>query len=258
MDTLLDYFLHLDVHLTAFVTLYGPWVYAIMALVVFAETGLVVTPFLPGDSLLFAAGALAAGGSLDLTSLLILLSIAAIVGIVAISVADVASAQFGTTTGNRTTTGTTGGLGTTGQSAGGLTGGMTGGTTGTSAAFGGQPNICLIPSASTRACCRGVSALAMTPTKITMAGRIATSPAISRIIIRAPPATTPCSQLSPDHCCRQARANRPNRTPSGGCRRSRPPRTPSPTSPTGRCPIARSRLDRPASALAARRLRWPA
>ena len=80
MDTFLDYFLHLDVHLTAFVTLYGPWVYAIMAVVVFAETGLVVTPFLPGDSLLFAAGALAAGGSLDLTSLLILLSIAAIVG----------------------------------------------------------------------------------------------------------------------------------------------------------------------------------
>ena len=80
MDTFLDYFLHLDVHLTAFVTLYGPWVYAIMAVVVFAETGLVVTPFLPGDSLLFAAGALAAGGSLDLTSLLVLLSIAAIVG----------------------------------------------------------------------------------------------------------------------------------------------------------------------------------
>ena len=80
MDTFLDYFLHLDVHLTAFVTLYGPWVYAIMAVVVFAETGLVVTPFLPGDSLLLAAGALAAGGSLDLTSLLILLSIAAIVG----------------------------------------------------------------------------------------------------------------------------------------------------------------------------------
>lgn len=80
MDTFLDYFLHLDVHLTAFVTLYGPWVYAIMGLIVFAETGLVVTPFLPGDSLLFAAGALAAGGALDLTTLLILLSIAAIVG----------------------------------------------------------------------------------------------------------------------------------------------------------------------------------
>ena len=80
MDTFLDYFLHLDVHLTAFVTLYGPWVYAIMGLIVFAETGLVVTPFLPGDSLLFAAGALAAAGALDLASLLILLSIAAIVG----------------------------------------------------------------------------------------------------------------------------------------------------------------------------------
>ncbi|MSO45568.1 MAG: DedA family protein [Acidobacteria bacterium] len=80
MDTLFDYFLHLDVHLTAFVTLYGPWVYAIMGLIVFAETGLVVTPFLPGDSLLFAAGALAAGGALDLASLLVLLSVAAIVG----------------------------------------------------------------------------------------------------------------------------------------------------------------------------------
>ena len=60
MDYLLDFFLHLDVHLEAFVAHYGPWVYGLLFLIVFAETGLVVTPFLPGDSLLFAAGALAA------------------------------------------------------------------------------------------------------------------------------------------------------------------------------------------------------
>lgn len=60
MDTLLDFFLNLDVHLAEFVALYGPWVYALLFLIIFAETGLVVTPFLPGDSLLFAAGALAA------------------------------------------------------------------------------------------------------------------------------------------------------------------------------------------------------
>ena len=59
MDQFLDYFLHLDDHLEAFVDLYGPWVYALLFLIVFCETGLVVTPFLPGDSLLFTAGALA-------------------------------------------------------------------------------------------------------------------------------------------------------------------------------------------------------
>lgn len=80
MDIFLDYFLHLDTHLAAFVTLYGPWIYALLFLIVFAETGLVVTPFLPGDSLLFAAGAMAAVGAMDLTTLLLLLSIAAIAG----------------------------------------------------------------------------------------------------------------------------------------------------------------------------------
>src|SRR5687768_17600029 len=60
MDSLIDLFLHLDRHLAAFIATYGPWVYGLLFLIVFAETGLVVTPFLPGDSLLFAAGALAA------------------------------------------------------------------------------------------------------------------------------------------------------------------------------------------------------
>jgi len=80
MDTLIDYFLHLDRHLTEFVALYGPWIYALLFLIIFAETGLVVTPFLPGDSLLFAAGALAAAGSLDITLLVALLCTAAILG----------------------------------------------------------------------------------------------------------------------------------------------------------------------------------
>jgi len=65
MAELIDLFLHLDVHLAQLVTIYGAWVYAILFLVIFAETGLVVTPILPGDSLLFACGALAATGVLD-------------------------------------------------------------------------------------------------------------------------------------------------------------------------------------------------
>ena len=55
-----DYFLHLDKYLPAFVDAHGAWVYALMFVIVFAETGLVVTPFLPGDSLLFTAGVVAA------------------------------------------------------------------------------------------------------------------------------------------------------------------------------------------------------
>ena len=80
MDVLADYFLHLDQHLAQFVALYGLWIYALLFLIIFAETGLIVTPFLPGDSLLFAAGALAAGGALDIVTLFVLLSIAAIIG----------------------------------------------------------------------------------------------------------------------------------------------------------------------------------
>ncbi len=80
MDLLLafvDIILHLDRHLAALIADYGVWIYAILFLIVFCETGLVVTPFLPGDSLLFATGALAATGAMDpvlLGGLLILAS----------------------------------------------------------------------------------------------------------------------------------------------------------------------------------------
>ena len=60
MQTLIDFFLHLDGHLAEFVAQYGGWLYGVLFPIIFAETGLVVTPFLPGDSLLFATGALAA------------------------------------------------------------------------------------------------------------------------------------------------------------------------------------------------------
>lgn len=65
MGQVIDFVLHSDTHLREFVGAYGVWVYAILFLIVFAETGFVVTPFLPGDSLLFATGALAATGSLN-------------------------------------------------------------------------------------------------------------------------------------------------------------------------------------------------
>jgi membrane-associated protein len=78
--SVVDFFLHLDEHLNQIVTTYGVWTHLILFAVVFAETGLVVTPFLPGDSLLFAAGALAALGSLDLWLLVALLIGAAILG----------------------------------------------------------------------------------------------------------------------------------------------------------------------------------
>jgi membrane-associated protein len=77
---LFDFILHIDVHLDQIIRSYGNWTYTLLFLIVFAETGLVVTPFLPGDSLLFAAGAFAARGSLDVASLFLLLAIAAIVG----------------------------------------------------------------------------------------------------------------------------------------------------------------------------------
>ena len=80
MEMLFDYLLHVDRHLAGFVTAFGPWIYALLFLIVFAETGLIVTPFLPGDSLLFAGGALAAAGLLDLPLLVLLLTAAAILG----------------------------------------------------------------------------------------------------------------------------------------------------------------------------------
>jgi len=80
MEFIVDLFLNLDVHLAEIADQYGVWLYALLFVIIFAETGLVVTPFLPGDSLLFAAGALAATGALDLTSTAVLLVIAAILG----------------------------------------------------------------------------------------------------------------------------------------------------------------------------------
>jgi len=76
----LDLVLHLDVHLLAMVAQYGAWIYAILFAIVFCETGLVVTPFLPGDSLLFVAGAIAAAGQLDVNVLAALLVAAAFLG----------------------------------------------------------------------------------------------------------------------------------------------------------------------------------
>jgi membrane-associated protein len=77
---LFDFILHIDVHLDAIIREYGTWTYAILFLIIFCETGLVVMPLLPGDSLLFAAGAFAARGSLEVSVLLVLLSAAAIAG----------------------------------------------------------------------------------------------------------------------------------------------------------------------------------
>ena len=76
----LDLFLHLDQHLNELIGQYGTWTYAILWLIVFCETGLVVTPFLPGDSLLFAAGTFAGMGSLNPWLLFVLLTVAAILG----------------------------------------------------------------------------------------------------------------------------------------------------------------------------------
>jgi membrane-associated protein len=77
---MIDFILHFDEHLQSFIASYGTLTYIILFAIVFAETGLVITPFLPGDSLLFAAGAIAAMGSLNIVWLIILLVIAAILG----------------------------------------------------------------------------------------------------------------------------------------------------------------------------------
>ena len=80
ITALVDFILHIDVHLASITASYGVWAYVVLALIVFAETGLVVTPFLPGDSLLFAAGAICALGTLNVWILIGLLIVAAIAG----------------------------------------------------------------------------------------------------------------------------------------------------------------------------------
>lgn len=78
--SIIDIFLHLDKHLEAVAASYGIWIYAILFAIIFIETGVVAMPFLPGDSLLFVAGAIAAIGGMSLPALMVLLTIAAIAG----------------------------------------------------------------------------------------------------------------------------------------------------------------------------------
>jgi len=80
LKEVLDFVLHLDKHLSPIIQEYGAWTYLLLFLIVFCETGLVVTPFLPGDSLLFAAGAFAASGSLSIWVLMAILFVAAVLG----------------------------------------------------------------------------------------------------------------------------------------------------------------------------------
>ena len=80
LASLIDFVLHIDQHLIELTQTYGLWIYAILFLIVFCETGLVVTPFLPGDSLLFAAGAVAALGGMDVHIAAALLLAAAVIG----------------------------------------------------------------------------------------------------------------------------------------------------------------------------------
>ena len=77
---LFDFILHIDAHLAELIREYGVWIYGILFAIIFVETGLVVMPFLPGDSLLFVAGAFAARGDMDITIIIVLLSVAAIAG----------------------------------------------------------------------------------------------------------------------------------------------------------------------------------
>jgi membrane-associated protein len=77
---LIDFILHVDKHLTELVQAYGVWVYGLLFLIVFVETGLVVMPFLPGDSLLFMVGTLAGAGALSLPTSIVVLLLAAVIG----------------------------------------------------------------------------------------------------------------------------------------------------------------------------------
>ena len=80
LQNFIDLFLHLDKHLAAVTASWGVWIYVLLFLIIFIETGLVAMPFLPGDSLLFVAGAIAAVGGMSLPALMALLSVAAIAG----------------------------------------------------------------------------------------------------------------------------------------------------------------------------------
>jgi membrane-associated protein len=80
LGTFIDIVLHLDVHLQWLVANYGTWIYLILFAIIFCETGLVITPFLPGDSLLFVAGAVAAGGGMDVHTLFVVLAAASFLG----------------------------------------------------------------------------------------------------------------------------------------------------------------------------------
>ena len=77
---IVDFVIHVDVHLATFVQAYGAWIYGLLFLIIFVETGVVVMPFLPGDSLLFVVGAMCGTGLLSLPAVLVLLSVAAILG----------------------------------------------------------------------------------------------------------------------------------------------------------------------------------
>ncbi|MCE9657036.1 MAG: DedA family protein [Burkholderiales bacterium] len=80
LGAILDFVLHVDVHLTTFVRTYGTWVYALLFAIIFVETGVVVMPFLPGDSLLFVVGAMCGVGLMNLPLAIVLLWVAAVLG----------------------------------------------------------------------------------------------------------------------------------------------------------------------------------
>lgn len=80
VSKVVDFVLHLDAHLSALIQQYGLWTYVILFVVIFCETGLVITPFLPGDSLIFAAGTFAARGDLNVVGLFLGLAAAAVIG----------------------------------------------------------------------------------------------------------------------------------------------------------------------------------
>ena len=80
MSFLIDLFLHLDTHMAAVITQYGTWTYGLLFFIIFMETGFVVTPFLPGDSIIFVAGTFAALHALDVWLVFILLAVAAVLG----------------------------------------------------------------------------------------------------------------------------------------------------------------------------------